>query len=146
MYKFKRHTARLFLPQFLFTGSILLISYFVVRSQIHWLNYSGAQENMISTYVLLTLLCIMLMKTLQLIQRKKYDIIFHQDHLQFKKYKIPYANIAKVSTKRNILDKLFQTYTLTVNNVKVKGLIRAHLDQYLHTLIETGKTHGLTDD
>ena len=88
----------------------------------------------------------MLLKTVQLIQRKKYDIIFHQDHLQFKKHKIPYANIAKVSTKRNMLDKLFQTYTLTVNNVKVKGLIRAHLDQYLHTLIEAGKTHGLTDN
>ena len=68
------------------------------------------------------------------------------DYLYVKKYKIPYSNIAKVSTKRNVLDKLFQTYTLTVNNVKVKGLIRAHLDQYLHTLIEAGKTHGLTDN
>ena len=88
----------------------------------------------------------MLLKTVQLIQRKKYDIIFHQDHLQFKKHKIPYANIAKVSTKRNMLDKLFQTYTLCINKTKIKGLMREHLDQYLHTLIEAGQTNTLTNN
>lgn len=81
-----------------------------------------------------------------LLHRQQYTLSFHPEHVQFKKYKIPYSNIAKVSTKRNVLDKLFQTYTLSINKIKVKGLMRAHLDQYLHTLIEAGQTNTLTNN
>lgn len=130
----------------MFNSLLVLGTYIILRSQIHWLQLSGAQENRFNAYLVFLLTTYILYKIAVLLNRQNHHLVFHPLHVQFKKQKIPYSNIAKVSTRRNMLDKLFQTYTLCINKTKIKGLMREHLDQYLHTLIEAGQTNTLTNN
>lgn len=149
MYTFKRNASRLLVPKISFLSITLFTIYFILRSQIHWIQLSGRQENVANTILLVTLLVVYTIFIVKWYQLRRHRLHFFPEHLMFGSQKIPYTNIAKVSTKRGMLDKLFQTYTLTVNKTKIKGLIREHLDSYLHTLIEsieTRKTDSFDSD
>jgi hypothetical protein len=126
-------------------GLILLgtIFYFGILLNISLLKLATSTESIIKLISLIIMLTAVSLGILLNLKKSKQNYFFYQDKIVFKKQQIFLNEITDIKTKQSLLDKLFKTYYLTINQkFKIKNISqKINLQQYLQKIINYSKTN-----
>ncbi len=141
-YILPQNKKRILIPKiisFLFLG---VIFYLGILLNISLLKLTVSTESIVKLISLITLIVIIILGILFNLKKSKQKYFFYQDKIVFKKQQILLTGITDIKTKQNLLDKLFKTYSLIINQkFKIKNIPQQiNLQQYLQKMINYSKT------
>ena len=137
LYILSQEKKRALIPKiltFLFLG---IIFYLGVLLNISLLKLTASAEITIKLVSSIVLTLIVISGILLNLKKAKQKYFFYQSKITFKKKELLLSKITRVESKQNFLDKLFKTYSLTLNQkFKINNIPqKTQLQEYIHKLI-----------
>jgi len=103
---------RLLIPKILTFLALGVIFYLGVLLNISLLSLSGNAETLTRLIALIVLILIIAIGFFYNLIKAKKKYFFYNNRITFQKKQIPLNTISNIEIKRNILDKIFKTYSL----------------------------------
>lgn len=147
LYILPQQKKRFLIPQITLLLFLSIIFYLGVLLNVSLLELSPAQETKIKLISLLLLVFLFILGVFLNFKKAQQKYYFYADRLVFQKKEIFLNQIQSLEEKKNLLDKLFQTYSLVLNtNFRIKYIPQGVLlKDYLQKLINYSKNLGKTN-
>jgi len=141
IYVLKQTKKREIIPRISLLVVLSIIFYVGILVNLSLVNVPLEQENMVKLGALVVLITLFVIALILTIIKSSKSYIFLQDRIVFGRKKMLYQEITNTKMKKNILDKLFKTYSIHLGN---KFYLRnisdsIELENYFKKLIKYAK-------
>lgn len=144
IYILHQAAGRALIPKIIAFLVLGLVFYLGVLLNISLLSLSEGEETIVKAASLILLVLIVLFGMYLAFHRAHLPIIFYNNRISFNKKELLYANITSINQKQNILDKMFHTHKIILNNnfYLKHQKNEVNIQQYLQQLISYAKSSG----
>jgi len=141
IYILPQNKKRVIIPQTLTLFILGILFYLGILLNISLLDLLASEETTIQLISLILLILIIIMGIFNAYYQSSKPYTFYKSSLQIKKKTLRYVDINTITQNQNFFDKLFQTYSLTLNQKILLENIPQEVDvqTYLNQLIEYSK-------
>lgn len=116
VYILPQNKLRALAPKFITFLVLGVIFYLGVLLNLSLMELVSSTENLIQTISLILLLSIIILGIYLAIHRANQAYKFYRNHLLIHKKELDYINIITITTKQDLWDKIFKTYSLSLGN------------------------------
>ncbi|PIN76740.1 hypothetical protein COV17_01310 [Candidatus Woesearchaeota archaeon CG10_big_fil_rev_8_21_14_0_10_36_11] len=116
LYTLYQNKTRTIVPKFMSFIILGIVFYIGILLNIALLNLTGSEETLIKTIAFIFILLIITVGAYITFHRAHLPYIFYHNRILFNNKETFYTNISHVSTKKDIFDKIFKTYSLDVSH------------------------------
>lgn len=138
VYTLHKSRARAIIPKILSFMVLGIVFYVGILLNLAILSLDASQETIVNIVSLTILLILIFMGIYLTIHSANAPYRFYRNRLSFKKEEIFYNNIVNIMVKKNLMDKVFKTYTLNLggdfhvkhipNNIDMQSYIKQLID------------------
>lgn len=141
IYILPQNKKRAIIPQAIILPLLSILFYFGILLNISLLELSASEETTTQLIALILLILIILVGIFNSYYQSNSPYTFYRSSLKIKKTTLKYQGISTLVKDQDILDKLFNTYTLTINQNLILENIPQEVDvqTYLNQLIDYSK-------
>ncbi len=116
VYILPQNKLRALLPKFITFLALGIIFYLGILLNLSLMELTSSTENLIQTFSLILLLFIIILGIYLAIHRANQAYKFYRNRLWIHKKELYYINIISITTKQDLWDKLFKTYSINLGN------------------------------
>ena len=116
VYILPQNKLRALAPKFITFLVLGIIFYLGILLNLSLMELTNSTENLIQTISLILLLSIIILGIYLAIHRANQAYKFYRNHLLIHKKDLYYINIITITTKQDLWDKIFKTYSINLGN------------------------------
>lgn len=141
IYILPQNKKRAIIPQTIILPTLGVLFYFGILLNISLLELSASEETLTQLIALILLILIICIGIFNAYYQSSKPYTFYRSSLKIKKTMIKYQGISTLVKDQDVLDKMFHTYTLTINkNLLLENIPQeVDLQTYLNQLIDYSK-------
>jgi len=114
IYVVKQSLSRALVPKFVTLFVLGVIFYLGILLNLSLLELQAEEESLIKLVSLILLLLIIAFGAFLSFHRANLAYNFYQNRITFNKKQIPYTSITNTTPKRDLFDKIFKTYSISL--------------------------------
>ena len=140
LYELPQSKARAVFPQTLVLLLLSSIFYAGILINLSLIELSKKNQQIAQAGAILFLFLAILIGFFLAMQKANAHYCFYRTQFLFQKKSILYASITDITSKQDPLDKLFRTYTLQLNNFRIRNIPQSiPIHNYLQQLVNSVK-------
>lgn len=143
LYQLQQSKSRAIIPQMIVTLLLSVIFYGGVLLNLSLLEVKKNTEQIFQASTLIFLFLVLTLSIVLAARKAHAPYLFYRNKIVFQKKIIPLTAINSVTTQQDPLDKIFRTYSLSGDHLRIRNIPQEiQLQQYLQQLVAQSKQYA----